>query len=135
MGRKKDIVEEIEQRVKEIIDLKTLQETMQCNPDRSDYVRCVLTKAMIHVELRRRVDKLVYGLAFTFVSSESIEEKETIETVVNQLIEIGMLSDLRWQKAINDALRYRNKIDGVDARVRIRRIAEEVDKVFEEGLK
>ncbi len=134
-GKKKNVISEIEQRVEEIIDLKILRETIQCSPDRSNYARCVVTRAMVLVELRKRVDKLRYSLAFAYVGTDDIMEKELIETIVNQLIEVGLMNDLMWQKAINDALRYRNKIDGIDTRARIRRIADELDKVFEEGLR
>jgi len=135
MGRRKNIIDEIEEKTNEIFDLLTLDKTVQCSPERSDYVRCVLRRAMIHIELRKRGDKLVYQLAFGYVTTDSIDEKEAIEQIVNSLIEIGIINEARWQKAINDALRHVNKISGIDVRERIRRIAENIDKVFEEGLK
>jgi DNA-directed RNA polymerase subunit F len=136
MGRKKkDIIEEIEERVKELIDLLTLDRTIQCDPSRSDYVRCVVKRAMVHVELRKRTDKLLYQLAFEFVTSESFEEKEMIEQVVNSLIEVGVVNEVRWQKMINDALRYANKLSGIDTRERVKRISEELNRMLEEGLK
>jgi PII-like signaling protein len=136
MGRrKKDVIEEIEERANEIMDLLMLDKTIQCDPSKSDYVRCVLRKAMVHVELRKRVDKLFYQLGFTFVTTEDIDEKEMIESIVNQFIEMGLINEVRWQKILNDVLRRVNKLSGVDTRERIRRIAEEVDKVFEEGLR
>ena len=135
MGRRKDVVEQIEERVKELIDLLMLDRTIQCDPSKNDYARCVLRRAMIHVELRKRTDKLLYQLAFGFVTTENIDEKEMIEQIVNSLIEVGITNEVRWQKMVNDALRYMNKISGIDVRERIRRIAENIDKVFEEGLR
>ena len=135
MGRRKDVVEQIEERIKELIDLLMLDRTIQCDPSKNDYARCVLRRAMVHVELRKRTDKLLYQLAFGFVTSESIDEKEMIEQIVNSLIEIGVVNEVRWQKMVNDALRYMNKINGIDVRERIKRIAENIDKVFEEGLR
>jgi len=135
MGRRKDVVEQIEERIKELVDLLMLDRTIQCDPSKSDYARCVLRRAMIHVELRKRTDKLLYQLAFGFVTSESIEEKEMIEQIVNSLIEVGVVNEVRWQKMVNDALRYMNRISGIDVRERVRRIAENLDKVFEEGLR
>lgn len=135
MGRRKDVVEQIEERIKELIDLLMLDRTLQCSPDRSDYTKCILRKALVHVELRKRTDKLLYQLAFEFVTTESIDEKEMIEQIVNSLIEVGITNEVRWQKMVNDALRYANKISGIDVRERVRRIAENIDKVFEEGLK
>jgi len=135
VGRRKDVVEQIEERVKELIDLLMLDRTIQCDPSKNDYARCVLRRAMIHVELRKRTDKLLYQLAFGFVTTENIDEKEMIEQIVNSLIEVGITNEVRWQKMVNDALRYMNKISGIDVRERIRRIAENIDKVFEEGLR
>jgi hypothetical protein len=131
MGKKKDIVDEIEERVKEMVDLMMLNKTVQCDPSRSNYASCVLRRAMIHVELRKRRDKVVRQLAFEYVTGE-LDEKENIESIINGMMQIGLLTENEWMKAINDALRYLNRIDGVDARERVRRIAEEVDKVFEE---
>jgi hypothetical protein len=136
MGRrKKDVIEEIEERAKEIIDLLTLDKTIQCDPSKNDYTKCVLKKAMVHVELRKRIDKLFYQLGFTFVTTESLEEKEVIESIINQFIELGIINEIRWQKILNDAIRRMNRLSGIDTRERVRRIAEEVDKVFEEGLR
>jgi hypothetical protein len=91
-------------------------------------------RAMVKVELRKRVDKLVYQLGFGYVTG-NIFEKEAIESIVNQLIELGLIDEMRWQKVINNVLRYVNKIDGMDTRTRIRRLAEEIDKMMEEGLR
>jgi hypothetical protein len=136
MGRrKKDVIEEIEGKVSELINLMMLDKTLQCDPAESGYTKCVLKKAMIHVELRKRTDKLFYELAFEFVTTESLDEKEAIESIVNHFVEVGLITESRWQKMLNDALRYVNKISGIDTRDRVRRIAEEVDKVFEEGLR
>jgi len=136
MGRKKkDVFGEIEDRVKELIDLMALDKTMQCDPSRNDYTRCVLKKAMVHVELRKRTDKLFHQLAFGYVTTESIDEKEAIESIVNHFIEIGLINEGRWQKMLNDALRYVSRIDGVDGRTRVRRLAENISEVFEEGLR
>jgi hypothetical protein len=135
VGRRRDVVEQIEERIKELIDLLMLDRTIQCDPSKNDYARCVLRRAMVHVELRKRTDKLLYQLAFGFVTTESIEEKEMIEQIVNSLIEVGITNEVRWQKMVNDALRYANKISGIDVRERIRRIAENIDEVFEEGLR
>jgi hypothetical protein len=135
VGRRKDVVEQIEERIKELIDLLMLDRTIQCDPSKNDYAKCVLRRAMIHVELRKRTDKLLYQLAFGFVTTESIDEKEMIEQIVNSLIEVGITNEVRWQKMVNDALRYASKISGIDVRERVRRIAENIDKVFEEGLR
>jgi ADP-dependent phosphofructokinase/glucokinase len=136
MGRKKkDIVEEIENRVQETIDLLALKQTIQCDPTRSDYVKCILRRAMVHIELRKRRDKIVRQLAFGFVTSRQIEEKEVIEEIVNGMIQIGLINEEEWMKAINDALRYVNRIDGIDTRERIKRIGEEVSRMLEEGMK
>jgi hypothetical protein len=132
MGRKKkDIIDEIEERVNETINLMMLDKTMQCDPSRSDYARCVVKRGMIHVELRKRRDKIVRQLAFEHVTG-SIDEKEIIESIINGLIQIGLVTENEWMKAISDALRYLNRINGVDARERVRRMAEEMDKIFEE---
>jgi hypothetical protein len=136
MGRKKkDVVEEVEGKVNEIINLMMLDKTLQCDPAESGYTKCVLKKAMIHVELRKRTDKLFYELAFEFVTTESLDEKEAIESIVNHFVEVGLITESRWQKMLNDALRYVNKISGIDTRDRVRRIAGVIDKVFEEGLR
>ena len=135
MGRrKKDIVDEIEERVKELIDLMTLDRTIQCDPSKNDYARCVLRRAMIHVELRKRRDKVVRQLAFEYVTGE-LDEKESIESIINGMIQIGLITENEWMKAVNDAVRYLNRIDGIDTRERVRRLAENIDKVFEEGLR
>jgi len=136
MGRKKkDVVEEIKKRVNELFDLMALDKTMQCDPAENNYTKCVLEKAMIHVELRKRTDKLFHQLAFGYVTTESIDEKEAIESIVNHFIEIGLINEGRWQKMLNDALRYVSRIDGVDGRTRVRRLAENISEVFEEGLR
>jgi uncharacterized protein (UPF0128 family) len=129
--RRRDVVEEIEDRVRELVDLFTLEKTMMCDPGKSDYARCVLKKAYIHVELRKRRDKLVRQLSFEFVTGE-VDEKENIEEIINAMMQIGLITENEWMKAINDSLRYVNRIDGVDARARVRRVAGEVDKVIEE---
>ena len=135
MGRrKKDIVDEIEERVKELIDLLTLDRTIQCDPSKNDYARCVLRRAMIHVELRKRRDKVVRQLAFEYVTGE-LDEKESIESIINGMMQIGLITENEWMKAVNDAVRYLNRIDGIDTRERVRRLAENIDKVFEEGLR
>ena len=135
MGRrKKDIVDEIEERVKELIDLLTLDRTIQCDPSKNDYARCVLRRAMIHVELRKRRDKVVRQLAFEYVTGE-LDEKESIESIINGMMQIGLITESEWMKAINDAVRYLNRIDGIDTRERVKRLAENIDKVFEEGLR
>jgi len=132
MGRKKkDIIDEIEERVNETIDLMMLDKTMQCDPSRSDYVRCVVKRGMIHVELRKRRDKLVRQLAFEHVTGD-LDEKEIIESIINGLIQIGLVTENDWMKAVNDALRYLNRLDGVDVRERVRRVAEGMDKILEE---
>ena len=125
------MVEEIEDRVRELVDLFTLEKTMMCDPSKSDYARCVLKKAYIHVELRKRRDKLVRQLSFEFVTGE-VDEKENIEEMVNAMMQIGLLTENEWMKAINDSLRYVNRLDGVDVRARVRRVAEETDKILEE---
>jgi hypothetical protein len=135
MGRKKkDVIEEIEGKVNELINLMMLDK-MQCDPAESGYTKCVLKKAMIHVELRKRTDKLFYELAFEFVTTESLDEKEVIESIVNHFVEVGLITEIRWQKMLNDALRYVNKISGIDTRERIKRVAEELDKMLEEGVR
>jgi hypothetical protein len=134
MRRRKDVIEEIEERVRELVDLFTLEKTMMCDPSKNDYARCVLKKAYIHVELRKRRDKLVRQLAFEFVTGE-LAEKEAIEEMINAVIQIGLLTEVEWMKAINDAVKYVNRLDGVEPRSRIKRIAEEIDKVIEEGLR
>ena len=135
MGRKKrDIIDEIEERVKELIDLLTLDRTIQCDPSRSDYAKCVVKRGMVHVELRKRRDKMVRQLAFEYVTGE-LDEKESIESIINGMIQIGLITENEWMKAINDAVRYLNRIDGVDTRERVRRLAENIDKVFEEGMR
>ncbi len=136
MGRrKKDVVEEIEGRVNELFNLMVVDKTLQCDPADSSYTKCVLKKAMIHVELRKRTDKLFHQLAFEFVTTDSLDEKEVIEFIVNHFVEIGLINESRWQKMLNDALRYRHKIDGIDVRARVRRVADEIDKMLEEGLR
>jgi hypothetical protein len=136
MGRKKkDVVEEIESKVNELISLMALDKTMQCDPADNSYTKCVLKKAMIHVELRKRTDKLFYELAFGYVTTENIDEKEAIESIVNHFVEIGLINEVRWQKMLNDALRYVNKLDGMEPRTRVRRLAEEVNRLMEEGFR
>jgi len=133
--KKRDIVKEIEDRVNELFNLMALDKTLQCDPSDSGYTKCVLKKAMIHVELRKRTDKLFHQLAFEFVTTDSIDEKEAIEYIVNHFIEVGLINEVRWHKMLNNALRFVNRLDGVDTRERIRRMAENIDKVFEEGLR
>jgi hypothetical protein len=132
MGRKKrDIIDEIEERVKEMVDLMMLDKTVQCDPSRSDYAKCILRKAMIHVELRKRRDKVVRQLAFEFVTGE-LDEKESIESIINGMMQVGLITENEWMKAINDAVKYLHRLDGVDARERVKRIAEGIDKILEE---
>jgi hypothetical protein len=132
MGRrKKDVIDEIEERVKEMVDLMMLDKTVQCDPNKNDYAKCVLRKAMIHVELRKRRDKVVRQLAFEFVTGE-LDEKESIESIINGMIQIGLMTENEWMKAINDAVKYLNRIDGVGVRERVKHVAEEMDKIFEE---
>jgi hypothetical protein len=133
--KKRDIVKEIEDRVNELFNLMALDKTLQCDPADSGYTKCVLKKAMVHVELRKRADKLFHQLAFEFVTTDSIDEKEAIESIVNHFIEIGLINEARWQKMLNNALRFVNKLDGIESRVKVRRMVEEIDKMFEEGLK
>jgi hypothetical protein len=136
MRKKKDVIEEIESRVSELFNLMALDKTLQCDPADSSYTKCVLKKAMIHVELRKRTDKLFYQLAFEFVTADSFDEKEVIEFIVNHFVEVGLINEGRWQKMLNDALRYVNRLDGMDTRAVVRRIAEDVDKIVEEdGLR
>jgi hypothetical protein len=132
MGRKKrDIIEEIENRAEEFVNLLALKKTMMCDPSKNDYVRCVVKKGHVQVEYRKRRDKLVRQLSFGYVTSENIEEKESIENIVNAMIQLGLITEEEWMKAINDALRYVNKLDGMEPRTRVRRIAEE-NKILEE---
>ena len=130
--KKKDVISEIEDRVRELFDLLTIDKTMQCDPGESNYTKCVLKKAMVHVELRKRLDKLIYELSFSYVTTQIIEEKEAVEQIINHLIEIGLITEDRWMKAINDSLKYVTRLDGMDSRTRVRRVAEEVDRVLEE---
>ena len=129
--RRKDVIEEIEDRVRELIDLFRLEKTMICEPSKNDYARCVLKKAYIHVELRKRRDKLVRQLSFEYVTGE-LSEKENIEEIINAMMQIGLITENEWMKAINDSLRYVNRLDGVDVRAMVRRVAEETDKILEE---
>jgi hypothetical protein len=133
--KKRDIIKEIEDRVNELFNLMALDKTMQCDPADGGYTKCVLKKAMIHVELRKRTDKLFHQLAFEFVTTDSIDEKEAIEHIVNHFIEVGLINEVRWHKMLNNALRFVNRLDGVDTRERIRRISENIDNVLEEGLR
>jgi len=133
-GKKKDVIEEIEEKVNEFMNLHTLGKTIMCDPSKNNYVSCVVKKAYIYVEMRKRRDKLIHQLSFGYVTGE-LQEKEAIEEIINAMIQIGLVTESEWMKAVNDALRYLNRIDGVDTRERIRRVAENIDKVFEEGLK
>jgi hypothetical protein len=133
--RKRDVIEEIKSRANELFNLLAYDKTLQCDPSESGYTRCVLEKALVHVELRKRTDKVFHQLAFGFVTTENVEEKELIESIVNHFIEIGLITEGRWQKMLNDALRFVNKLDGVDNRARVRRISENINEVFEEGLR
>ncbi|MCI4408323.1 MAG: hypothetical protein JHC26_04475 [Thermofilum sp.] len=132
MGKKKkDVIDEIEEKVRELIDLFTLEKTMMCDPSKNDYARCVLKKAYIHVELRKRRDKLVRQLSFEYVTGE-LAEKETIEEMVNAMSQIGLLSENEWMKAVNDAMRYVFRLDGMEPREKVRKISNEIDKALEE---
>ncbi|MFZ8857904.1 MAG: hypothetical protein ACO2O1_06655 [Candidatus Caldarchaeales archaeon] len=133
--KKRDIVKEIEDRVNELFNLMVLDKTLQCDPADSSYTKCVLKKAMIHVELRKRTDKLFHQLAFEFVTTDSLDEKEAIESIVNHFIEVGLINEGRWHKMLNDALRFVNRLDGVEGRTRVRRIAESTNELFDEGLR
>jgi hypothetical protein len=134
-GRKKSVIDEIKAKAQEIRELLIYSKTLQCDPTESRYADCVVEKALAHIELRKRVDKLLHQLAFTFITAEDIDEKEMIESIVNSLIALGLTNDVRWQRILNGALRYVNKLNGVDTRERIRQIAEEMEKVFEEGMR
>jgi hypothetical protein len=130
MGRKKkDIIDEIEDRVKEMVDLMMLDKTVQCDPNKNDYVKCVLRKAVIHVEMRKRRDKVVRQLAFEFVTGE-LDEKESIESIINGMTKVGLITENEWMKAVSDALRYLNRIDGVGAGERVKRVG--MDEIVEE---
>jgi hypothetical protein len=129
--KKKDVIEEIENRVRELMDLFTLEKTMVCDPSKNDYVKCVLRKAYVHVELRKRRDKLVRQLSFEYVTGE-LAEKEAIEEMINAMSQIGLITETEWMKAVNDAIRYVSRLDGIDIRDRVRRIANEIGKTIEE---
>jgi hypothetical protein len=136
MGRKKkDVIEEIRERARELIELLMMDKTKQCDPAKSNYTLCVTEKALIHIELRKRADKMFHQLAFQFVTTDSLDEKEAIESIVNHFIEVGLITEVRWQKMLNDVLRYVSRISGIDTRERVRRIAEKMDELFEEGVR
>ena len=132
MGKKKkDVIDEIEEKVRELIDLYTLEKTIMCDPAKNDYARCVLKKAYIHVELRKRRDKLTRQLSFEYVTGE-LAEKEAIEEMINAMSQIGLITENEWMKAVNDAMRYVMRIDGMEPRTKVRHISNEIDKALEE---
>jgi len=102
-----DIVSEVE----ELMKMIEVEKNTECNPESKDYVKCVLIKAKIRVEVRKRLDKLVWQLAFQYVSSD-IMEKEEIENMVGAIRQLGYVSEERWIKAVTTATRFIRKIDG-----------------------
>jgi len=109
MRRKKldDIISE----VNELIEMVEAEKSTECNPEDRDYVKCVLIKARLRVEVRKRLDKLVWQLAFQYVTS-NIMEKEEIEDMVEAIKRLGYISEERWVKAVTTAIRFAKKIDG-----------------------
>jgi len=103
-----DIISEVE----ELMKMVEFEKSTECNPEDRDYVKCVLVKARIRVEVRKRLDKLVWQLAFQYVSNNDVIEKEEIENMVGAIRQLGYISEERWVKAVTTAVRFMKKIDG-----------------------
>jgi len=117
----KDVMKEVE---REVQSLMRLMEAAKVECD-SDDVECMLRRAVVYVNLKRRLDKLIYQLAFVYVATDDVVEKEAVEKMVEAVAKTGFITEQRWVKAVSDAFRYRNKIDGVEPRRRVRKMSEE----------
>ena len=106
-----EIVKKIEREVKKVVELMELDRNVKCDPGQPGYTECILRKALIHVNLRKLIDRLLYQLAFEYVTGDSLEEKDMIEQVVEHLSQLGYVSENRWMQAINNALRYKERIN------------------------
>jgi len=106
-----EIVKKIEREVKKVVELMELDRNVKCNFSQPSYTECILRKALIHVNLRKLIDRLLYQLAFEYVTGDSLEEKDMIEQVVEHLSQLGYVSETRWMQAINNALRYKERIN------------------------
>ena len=122
MKRKK--LDEIINEVEELMKMIEFEKSTECDPEDRDYVKCVLVKARIRVEVRKRLDKLVWQLAFQYVSSD-IMEKEEIENMVGAIRQLGYVSEERWIKAVTTATRFIRKIDGESPARSVKRIVDE----------
>ena len=110
MKRKK--LDEIINEVEELMRMVEFEKSTECDPEDRDYVKCVLVKARIRVEIRKRLDKLLWQLAFQYVSSSDIMEKEEIENMVGAIRQLGYISEERWVKAVTTAVRFIKRLDG-----------------------
>ena len=90
---------------------KLVEKYMEVLNMKCEDIKCMIRKAETMVKIRKKIDKLVYQLAFIY-SSSSPDEKKAIEEVVDALINAGLLDTIRWNKALADTARWRSRLDG-----------------------
>jgi catechol-2,3-dioxygenase len=106
-----EIVKKIDREVRKVVELMELDRNTGCDPSEANYTECVIRKALIHVHLRKALDRMLYQLAFEYVTASDVSEKEMIESVVEHLSQLGYVTEDRWAQAVNNALRFKQRID------------------------
>jgi predicted RNA-binding protein with EMAP domain len=106
-----EVIKRIDREVRELVQLIELDRNTRCDPEQPGYTECIIRKALVHVQLRKKIDRMLYQLAFEYVTSEDLEEKNMIEQVVEHLSQLGYITEGRWAQAVSNALRYRQRID------------------------
>ncbi|AML61157.1 hypothetical protein PFV2_gp11 [Pyrobaculum filamentous virus 2] len=100
----------IEEDVTRILELFHNVSTLECNTD----LRCMLKKAKMIVELNKRLDELLFQLAFvynTVVNSGDSVMRGMIEDIVDMMAQYGVITMTRWEMAVEKTVNYRKRMD------------------------
>lgn len=100
----------IEEDVARILELFHNVSTLECNTD----LRCMLKKAKMIVELNKRLDELLFQLAFvynTVVNSGDSVMRGMIEDIVDMMAQYGVITMTRWEMAVEKTVNYRKRMD------------------------
>lgn len=100
----------IEEDVTRILELFHNVSTLQCDTD----LKCMFKKAKMIVELNKRLDELLFQLAFvynTVVNSGDSVMRGMIEDIVDMMVQYGVITMTRWEMAVEKTVNYRKRMD------------------------
>lgn len=101
------VLKRIENRVRKIL---LLYEMVKAPCDENvDKLRCALEKAVVISQFNKELEKLVYQLAMVYTSNNNSISMAAYE-IVEQLMQSGIVSVVKWEKAVADTRRYREKV-------------------------